>query len=239
MARRFSLPYESRRPTDHRWALIVVILHAVALALLPTLTTRRPLAPAPRVAPVEPVRTTLVSFTIHQAQPEAARSASAGRAPALAPAPDVTDRGTQPAAALPAPSEPRDKPSERNERVHALRGILDQPFAPPPRDPRLLLPMASAGQPTSAGLQSLEDSLAVLRRAAGEPTGWVLNTESGTFGISRGALHFGRVFVPLPMFISLRDVNPQRRAERYMLQDVAEQAERARRDSVLSARRTP
>ena len=72
-----------------------------------------------------------------------------------------------------------------------------------------------------------------------QPSGLLLRVAGGYYGVSPGALRFGRVIVPLPMFISLRDVNPQKRGERYMLRDIAEQAERQRRDSILAARRAP
>jgi hypothetical protein len=53
-------------------------------------------------------------------------------------------------------------------------------------------------------------------------------------------LRFGHLTIPIPLkAVHLRDLGPEARARRAMLDEIRERAERVRRDSIVAARRRP
>ena len=110
-------------------------------------------------------------------------------------------------------------------------------------DPRLyvLAPASEGERQFRANLAALRDSLR--RTRSRQPAGnWTLSLgDGGTLGISSGiVLHFGHLTIPVPLkAIHLRDLGPDERARRSMIDEIREQGERARRDSVIAARPRP
>ena len=66
---------------------------------------------------------------------------------------------------------------------------------------------------------------------------WTLNIGGGArLGISPMRVHLGLFDVPVPLtFVSMRDLDPQTAGRRRMLDEVRAQANRALRDSIVSA----
>lgn len=149
--------------------------------------------------------------------------------------PAPTEAGTPQPQPTPAASSPA-TPSAATDR-------LATPLMPDV-DPRLYPrePLSASERQFQASVDALKDSL---RRAPSrQPTGgnWTLSLgDGGRLGVSSGiVLHFGHLTIPVPLkAVHLRDLGPEARARRSMIDEIREQAERVRRDSIVAARRQP
>ena len=226
---------------------MAVAVHAALLGVAGQLRIRVVQPAASGQQPEPPRSVSRLTFLRLDPSRAAASGAEPRRRRGVSPGPLPARRLRTPAPTEAGTPQPRPTPSSPSPATpSAATDRLATPLLPvlPAVDPRLYArePLSATERQLQASMDALRDSL---RRAPSRPPAggnWTLSLgDGGRLGVSSGiVLHFGHLTIPVPLkAVHLRDLGPEARARRSMIDEIREQAERVRRDSIVAARRRP